>query len=98
MDCLLGETLNKALLDSGCARTVCGRVWLDAYVNSLSDKEKRLVEEKKSTNLFKFGDNKVIKSNKIVTIPAIIGKIKVSITTDVIDYEIPLLLSKEAMK
>ena len=48
--------------------------------------------------MFKFGDSKPIKSNKTVTLPVQIGDIKAKITTDVIDYDIPLLLSKEAMK
>ena len=46
----------------------------------------------------KFGDGKTVSSLKSVSIPAQIGKREVSIKTDVIDNELPLLLSKEAMK
>ena len=31
---LLGETFNKALLDCGCTRTVCGCVWMICYLCS----------------------------------------------------------------
>ena len=98
VDILLGETFNMALLDSGCTKTVCGEAWLELYINSLPDREKKNVVENKSSNMFKFGDNKVIKSNRIVTFPVCIANVNATITTDVIDYEIPLLLSKEAMK
>ena len=58
---LLGETFNMALLDSGCTKTVCGEAWLELYTNSLTETEKKKVKENKSSNLFKFGDNKVIR-------------------------------------
>ena len=48
--------------------------------------------------MFKFGDNKMIKSNRCVKIPVKIAEIPVILSTDVIDYDIPLLLSKETMK
>ena len=48
--------------------------------------------------MFKFGDNKMIKSNRCVKIPVKIAEPPVILSTDVIEYDIPLLLSKEAMK
>ena len=36
----VGETLCCAVLDSGCTRTVCGKVWLNCYLDTLSDDEK----------------------------------------------------------
>ena len=33
---LLGEKFNKALLDSGCSKTVCGKAWLQVYRQTLS--------------------------------------------------------------
>ena len=29
-----GETLNLTVLDSGCAKTVCGEEWLKCYIDS----------------------------------------------------------------
>ena len=40
----------------------------------------------------------MIKSNRCVKIPVKIAETPVILSTDVIDYDIPLLLSKEAMK
>ena len=48
--------------------------------------------------MFMFGDNKMIKSIRCVKIPVKIAETPVILSTDVIDYDIPLLLSKKAMK
>ena len=37
---ILGETLNLAVLDSGCTKTVCGKEWLKCYVHSPSEEKK----------------------------------------------------------
>ena len=40
MENFVGETLSCAVLDSGCTRTVCGKVWLNCYLDTLTDDEK----------------------------------------------------------
>lgn len=87
-----------ALLDSGCTKTVCGEVWLQYFLDSLCNEEYLKVVVSESKNMFKFGDNKMIKSLKLVKFPVIIAGVPATITTDVVKYDIPLLLSKEAMK
>ena len=98
MESLVAETFNMALLDSGCTKTVCGEVWLKHYLQSLSFEEYKQVQTFESSNIFKFGDTKNIKSLKKVKIPVVIADVSATITTDVVEYDIPLLLSKEAMK
>ena len=44
-----------------------------------------------------FGDSKLAKSFKKVNIPSIIAGFLATVTTDVLEYDIPLLLNKEAM-
>ena len=92
------ETFNKAVLDSGCSRTVCGKDWLDCYIQSLPDNISKIVDEKESNVLFKFGDGKTYKSLKTVTLPVTIGVREVNIVTEVVNCELPLLLSKSSMK
>ena len=87
-----------ALLDSGCTKTVCGETWLQHYLHSLSFDEYKQIETSKSNSSFKFGDSKLVKSFKKFKIPVIIAGVQVTVTTDIVEYDIPLLLSKEAMK
>ena len=47
---------------------------------------------------YKFGDGNKLNSLYKVILPCVITDIEVSIITDVVDYDIPLLLSKDAMK
>ena len=85
-------------IDSVCTRTVCGETWLNIYLETLSDEDKKLLHVEDSNSVFKFGDSKLIKPNKKVTIPTVIADQKVMLTTDVISNDLFLLLSKEAMK
>ena len=56
------------------------------------------MSEKESTTSFRFGDGNSVKSEKTVAFPAKIGHKNTMIRTDVIDTDLPLLLSKSAMK
>ena len=64
----------------------------------MTDKEKLKVQYNKSNTLFRFGDSSVQHATKSVKISAQINKNNIKINADVIDGEIPLLLSKGAMK
>ena len=86
------------LLDSGFTKMVCGETWLQHYLHSLSFDEYKEIETSKSNSSFKFVDSKLVKSLKKVKIPVIIAGVPTTVTTDVVEYDIPLLLSKEAMK
>ena len=94
---LQAETFNIAITDSGCTKTVCGELWFQYYIDSLSDSDKDKISIDRS-NYFKFGNSKFIRSNSLVTIPVFIGSIQAKLIADVIDYEIPLLLSKDSME
>ena len=59
-------------------------------------KIKNILHVEDSNSAFRFGDSKLIKSNKKVTIPTVIADQKVMLTTDVISNDLPLLLSKGA--
>ena len=92
------EFFGAAILDSGASKTVCGRMWTDCYTESLSGKERESVKHTDSKNSFKFGDGRRVKSFSQVVTPTKIGIKNVMIETDVVNEEIPLLLSKEIMK
>ena len=89
---------NMALCDSGCTKTVCEETWLQHYLHYLSFDKWTQIEICKSNSSFKFGESKLAKSFKNIKIPAIITVVQAKVLPDVVEYDIPLLLSKEAMK
>lgn len=94
----VGETLGTAVLDSGCTKNVCGKAWLGCYLETLDSDQLSKVKEFRSNTSFKFGNGDSVKSMKRVKIPTRIGRRKVFLETDVIGGDLPLLLSKDAMK
>ena len=95
---MLLETYGCGILDSGCSKNVCGSLWIDRYLETLEEKQLKQVKYEKSVSKFRFGNPTVYNSLHKVTIPASIGSKQILISTDVIDLDIPLLISKEAMK
>ena len=92
------KTFNHAVLDSGCTKTVYRESWLNNYIDTLSAGDRQKVIESKSDTKFKFRDSNTVQVTKEVEIPVQIGNKQVDIHTDVINNELPLLLSKDAMK
>ena len=91
------QTRNSAMLDTGSPKNVCGKSWLIQYINNLSSREKNQVIYGKSKNMFKFGCGTLFLANQSVKIQAKIGKKDYEIHSDVIEGDIPLLFSKEAL-
>ena len=95
---LMKETYGSAILDTGCSTTVCGEKWLNNYIECLSQHDKAAIKEESTTSSFTFGDGRSIKSNKCLVLPCYIAGMRSEIKTDVVPCEIPLLMSKAAMK
>ena len=95
---LLRQTINSAILDSGASTTVCGKKWLDCFLETLPEDSKKEIPYKEGTKCFKFGDVLKVKLLKKLTLPCVIAKMNIKIISDVVDANIPLLLSKTAMK
>ena len=98
LSALLQETLGMAILDSGCSKTVAGNIWMEAYLDQLSKRDRASVKTVPSNTRFRFGDGVESVSSKLMTIPVVIGKVKVPIEVNIVDNEIPLLLSRRSMK
>ena len=97
-DIFLDETLGSAVLDSGASSTICGTKWYKFFLETLTDAQKKKIVKNKGVRTFKFGDGNKLNSLYKVILPCVIAYIKVSIITDVVDSDIPLLLSKDAIK
>ena len=96
--CLVGETLNMAVIDSGCPRTVCGSKWYATYLDSMSDEQKSKLQSESSNAVFRFGDSSPITSKEKVYLPVTIKDKNLYLPTEVVNADVPLLLSKEALK
>lgn len=92
------EAFGGAVLDTGCTSTVCGREWLDVYLETLTVEKRHKVTSETSGTSFRFGDGKLVSSEERVSIPCRTAGRDVIIVTDVVDCDLPLLLSKKAMK
>ena len=95
---LVNESKGYAILDSGCSTTVCGEKWLDSFVESLSDEERFKIKIEPSAQTFTFGDGNTVISKRKITIPCWMGGEPGELSTDVVDCNIPLLLSRKSMK
>ena len=95
---LLPQAFGMAILDSGCTKTVAGRVWMEEYLSTLSVDESSLVEKYGSNSLFRFGDGIESPASEVLKIPVTIGKSRYMVIVDVVENRIPFLFSGDSMK
>ena len=95
---LMDEARNSAVLDSACSSTVCGKQWLEVYTQSLDEEHRQKITQVGSSKVFRFGGGTRLQSEGQYTLPACIAGTNVKIQTDVVSSDIPLLLSRDAMK
>ena len=95
---LTQECDGYAILDSGCSNTVCGEEWLRLFIERLSDEERQRMIIEPSEQTFTFGNGSAAASLRKVTMPCWMGGRPGMLSTDVIESNIPLLLSKRSMK
>ena len=95
---LVEESRNCGILDTGCSITVSGQQWLDDYLNNLCNEELAMVREEKSNSTVTFGDGVTYRSIKRVVFPCWIGGMRSELSTDVVECNLPLLISKQSMK
>ena len=101
LECLRGlvaKAWNSGVLNSGATKTVCGQARFDAYVSSLSDSDHASILMRPSQNVFKFGDGNQVTATTSAIIPATVANRHIQISTDIVDKDTPLLLSRDAMK
>ena len=94
----LTEALGCAVIDTACTRTVCGKRWFDNYVENLSERDKAKVNISPSNKMFKFGDGNKVESAHKAVIPAKIADTSCNIETEIVNVDLPLLLSKTSLK
>ena len=94
---LLGsESKRQAILDSACTSSCMGSSWYECFKDGLAEGES--IKETEGVKMFKFGGGERLKSLKCVQLPCMLAGRDVMIEADVVDSDIPLLLSLKAMK
>ena len=94
----MSETWSAALLDSGSGKTACGNEWFSQYVNNLCEQDQQQIQYSERNHMYRFGGGKNVKATHRAKIMALIGNNHIKNRTDVIENDIPLLLSKLSMK
>jgi len=95
------NTENKCVVDSGCPKSVAGKLWVNLYKQSVMNMEEfkdfnfKEYEEKED---FKFGPSQVYTSYKAITLPVKIGIRTTSIVVSQVNANIPLLLGRDYLK
>ena len=93
------ESINCAALDSCCTSSVSGEKWMEIFLSSVpSELKKHIQGPYKSRKTFQFGNQGILPTQKAYTIPIIVAGKQHLIEVDVINSDIPLLMSKGHMK
>ncbi len=93
------ESLNASALDTCCSSSVTGMKWLKIYMQAIPKHLKHLLSgPHKSKTSFTFGNQQSLPSLGIYKIPVIIADDIHELEVDVIQSDIPFLMSKEHMK
>ena len=94
---LIGESFSKGVLDSGFTKTVSGETWIKEYLSTLP-KDRLSTVEVTETSTYRFGDGKEAKAVQRIKTLVTIGNKSYVMEVDIVDSEIPLLISKKSMK
>ena len=96
---MLVESLARGILDSACTKTVAGKTWMDEFLSQLDEKERKIAlnSKKASSSLYRFGDGQETLSKHEITVPMRICGKKMTISVDIVEFEIPLLISRPTM-
>ena len=75
-----------------------GKQWKDIFIDAMSDDDRNEIRHMKSGTVFRFGGEPPVKSVEKIQFPCyVLGK-RSTLVADVIDRDIPLLISKPEMK
>jgi len=86
------------ILDSACSSTLCGKKWLESYLEYLGKESLDDVEYNPGKKSFIFGGGTPVKSLLSCRIPAYLAGKFISIEVDVVPNDLPLVFSLNDMK
>lgn len=87
-----------AVIDTTCSKTIVGLFWYENFLKNLSIADQERIKINPSKTLFKYFDGSKMRSLKRVTFPVIIAGTNCRIEAELVEEDIPLLLSKQSLK
>ena len=88
---------NKAILHTGCAKSVAGKTWSERFLNSILEEDKKYILVTKSNARFRFGDGVIHGSSRCIIAPVYFGSARKFTAFDQVEADISLLISWPAM-
>ena len=93
------EAAGAMALDSCCSRTLCGEKWLKDHRRMMpKNMREQLKGPMPSDVVFTFGDGRKLRSKGKYQVPVIIYGVKAKLIAELVESDIPMLLSKTAME
>ena len=94
----LTEGFGKGSFDTGCTASVAGQVWFDNFVKELPKLRKQQIQGPfKSGRTFMFGNQGVLSSGAMYKLPVKLRGEDHEMEVDIINSDIPLLISRKEM-
>lgn len=94
----LMRSSEEALLDSCCSANVMGKQWKDIFIDAMSNEDKSEICYYKGGTTFRFGGEPPVRSTEKIKFPCYVFGKRSTMVADVVDRDIPLLISKPEMK
>ena len=95
---LVEEAKERGVIDSACSRTVAGISWVKNFINKLEEADRKGVKIEKGGAMFQFGGGEKRRSAMKISLPCMIGDLKVTLITEVVDAKIPLLVGTNSLE
>ena len=95
---LLVSSPGFGIIDSGCSRTLIGQDTLNQFMRLYHERQIEIPEEKRQTNLFRFGNGQEELSERVVSMPVVIHGKQGRIEAAIIKGNAPLLLSRNTLR
>ena len=86
------------IVDSGTTKTVAGELWMQKYLESLPEEERKEIKQEPENRFFRFGNSVRYPSKQEVKIPLKLGKLETFLHVSIVNASIPLLIGKPDLK
>ena len=94
----VAKASKSAVIDTPCTKTVAGKQWFDNFKANLTKHSLDEIQYFPSSTSFKFGDGRKVQSTMRVIFPAMLAGKYCKINAEIVDENIPLLLSKSSLR